>query len=189
MRCFISIDIENETVRDNLMKITDACNQIDGFNPVARENLHITVLFIGDVNEQQCHEITELFTDHCSSLTHGSFECMITGLGVFPHMNYISVVWGGVEDNGEISQLHSSFRDVINEVCEGVNAGNEHDFVPHVTLGRVKYVDAAEKSRLQDLVRERSPVFGTIDVSDVRLKESVLQDDGPEYRDMAVCAL
>ena len=51
---------------------------------------------------------------------------------------------------------------------------------PHVTLARIDH--AAAKAAVQRAVRERNPEVGRLAVDELRLTESTLTADGPEYR-------
>jgi len=55
----------------------------------------------------------------------------------------------------------------------------DHEFTPHVTLARMEH--AGGKEQVQRTVREEAPTAGIVDVEAVRLTESELTDDGPEY--------
>jgi 2'-5' RNA ligase len=96
---------------------------------------------------------------------------------VFPSLEYISVVWLGAESGGEqMTRLHEAIEERTTAMCF---SAEDHEFTPHVTLARMEH--AGGKELVQDLVRERDPTVGTTEVTDVRLKESDLGPDGPEY--------
>lgn len=185
MRCFISIDVEDETTRDNLVSFINKFREFNGVNPVRPENLHLTLLFLGDVNEGNVTELRENFVNVTDNMNVGKFTCSVEDVGVFPHMNYISVVWAGAKPERELNELHMNYTERITFT----NEQNEGDFVPHITVSRVKYLNSDEKSALQELVRESQQSFGAFEVANVRLKKSTLTDEGPIYEDLAVCEL
>lgn len=160
-------------------------SRIDGygdFDPTARENLHITLIFLGEVADERGDELRSDFTSACSDIDVGEFTCTVSGVGVFPHMNFIRVIWAGAVPEEAFTELHMNFR-------TRMNGQNEEDFVPHVTLGRLRGIGGREKSELREVLEEESPDFGTFQVKDVRLKRSILTDDGPKYEDLEVCEL
>ena len=113
------------------------------------------------------------------------FDCEIAGLGVFPDLDYISVVWAGVgEGTAALTALHEALERETTAI--GVDP-EEHAFTPHVTLARMD--DARGKELVQRLVRDRDPQFGRFTVADVRLVESTLTPDGPEYETVATFSL
>lgn len=182
MRYFISIDITDEEVKNSLMNFTDRLNSFGDMKIVKPENLHITLLFLGEREESEIDKMKERFRETSSDIDSGEFECSINDLGVFPHINFIKVVWSGAKPKEEMDELHLKY----NEVFESENEG---DFVPHVTLGRLKNIGEREKRELQQVVRDESPEFGSFQVENVRLKESRMTDEGSVYRDVEVYGL
>jgi len=59
----------------------------------------------------------------------------------------------------------------------------DHDFTPHVTLARMEH--AGGKELVQETVQHRDPDAGTLDVDEIRLTESTLTGEGPEYTTVA----
>ncbi len=185
MRLFISIDVEEYNTRDSLSSFINKLSEFHGVKPVSPDKLHITLAFLGNVDEDKVTEVQDSFMTVTNNVNIGTFTCTIEDVGVFPHMSYIEVIWAGAKPERELNELHMKYTEGMNFI----NEQYEDDFVPHVTLGRVKHMNNHVKSKLQDLVREHNPTFGAFDVGSVRLKESRLTDDGPIYQDIAVCEL
>ncbi|MFT4911209.1 MAG: 2'-5' RNA ligase, partial [Natronomonas sp.] len=59
----------------------------------------------------------------------------------------------------------------------------DHDFTPHVTLARMD--DATSKGSVQSFLETTDPEIGPLRVEDLRLTESTLTTEGPEYRTVA----
>lgn len=182
MRYFISIDVEDEGVKEELVKFTKQMESLGDIKTVRPENLHITLLYLGNLSKSDMDEVVPLFTRTCESLDVDEFTCKVSGVGVFPHMNYIKVVWAGAEPGEKLDKLHMKFSELI-------NAGDEEDFVPHITIGRVGGVDPDEKRALKERIESHPADFGSFEVKNVRLKSSELSEDGPVYRDVEVCPL
>lgn len=109
------------------------------------------------------------------------FECAVEGFGVFPSLDYISVVWAGVDaGSAELTALHEALE--VETTALGVDPEN-HAFTPHVTLARMN--DARGKELVQEAVRERDPEIGRFEVDAVRLVSSTLTSDGPAYETVA----
>jgi len=96
---------------------------------------------------------------------------------VFPRLDYISVVWLAVREGSEdLTRLHEA----IEERTVGMGFDPEdHEFTPHVTLARMDH--AGGKELVQDVVESEDPDVGQLRVEEVRLTESTLTEDGPEY--------
>jgi len=65
------------------------------------------------------------------------FEVAFGGLGVFPSLDYISVVWVGTRSGGEqLMRLHEAIEDRTTAL--GFDA-EDHEFTPHVTVARMDH--------------------------------------------------
>lgn len=174
-RLFISIDLDG--LADELATVHDLFADVPGLNRTDPRQAHVTLLFLGETPDQQ---IDSIITELQAAVTDANvdpFTATFGGLGVFPSLDYISVIWLGVETGGEqMTRLHDAIEPRMVEL--GFDE-EDHEFTPHVTLARMEH--AAGKERVQDLVRTRGPNVGQLEVTDVRLTESTLTPDGPEY--------
>ncbi|MFC6716141.1 RNA 2',3'-cyclic phosphodiesterase [Natrialbaceae archaeon GCM10025810] len=176
MRLFVSVDLPDdlaEPVADLQEEFADA----SGLNFTDPEQAHVTVKFLGDVEEDRLPALRRELAAAVADAGVDPFTARYGGLGVFPSLEYISVVWFGVEEGGaELTRLHEA----VEERTTAMGFEPEsHDFTPHVTLARMEH--AGGKERVQELVRERDPTIGETRVDELRLTESTLTPDGPEY--------
>jgi 2'-5' RNA ligase len=83
----------------------------------------------------------------------------------------------GVREGGdELTALHEAIE--ARTTAMGFDAEN-HAFTPHATVARLDH--AGGKELVQRAVRETDPDVGSLQVDEIRLTESVLREDGPEY--------
>jgi len=175
MRLFVSVDLDGlgEAVADAQTPFRDR----SGLTLTDPEQAHVTMTFLGEGD----HDLEALSAALDRAVTDAAvapFEARFGGYGVFPSLEYISVVWLGVEDGtAELTALHEALDAETTAI--GYDPA-DHEFTPHVTLARMDH--AAAKPAVQRAVRERDPDVGTLQVDDVRLTESTLTADGPEYR-------
>jgi len=122
--------------------------------------------------------LTEAIGTAVAAAAVGPFKLTLDGVGAFPSPEYIRVVWLGVgRGASELTALHRR----IEAGTTALGYGEErHEFTPHVTLARME--NAAAKADVQRFLRETDPEIGPLRVEELRLTESVLTDDGPEYR-------
>ncbi|WP_226039983.1 RNA 2',3'-cyclic phosphodiesterase [Natrinema sp. DC36] len=176
MRLFVSVDIPDdlaEPVADLQAEFADA----SGLNFTDPEQAHITMKFLGDIADDRLPAFEQELSAAVDDADVDPFTVRYGGLGVFPSLEYISVVWLGVEDGGEkLTRLHEAIEN--RATAMGFDA-EDHDFTPHVTLARMEH--AGGKELVQDLVRERDPTVGETRVDEIRLTESTLTDEGPVY--------
>ncbi|WP_456371508.1 RNA 2',3'-cyclic phosphodiesterase [Methanocaldococcus sp.] len=167
MRLFIAIDIP-EKLKE---KIANFQKQIKmkGIKLVEKENLHITVKFLGEVDENLLNEILNL------DLSIKPVKIKLNQLNVFPNMNYIRVIWiGAYGDN-----LIKIFEDVDKKLAN-LGFKKEREYVPHLTIGRVKFIE--NKKQLKDKIEKFKDIdFGEFEAKKLKLYKSTLTPNGPIY--------
>jgi len=156
-----------------------------GLSFVDPAQAHVTLKFLGDTPAHRVDEVVDVLERAVDAAGVAPFEARFGGYGVFPSLDYISVVWLGVRDGGEaLTTIHEAIEE------RAVDAGFEpedHAFTPHITLARMEH--AGGKELVQDVVNERDVDVGRLRVEEVRLTESVLGPDGPTYETAAAVAL
>jgi len=101
---------------------------------VRPEGIHLTVVFMGNVREEDLPLIGERVGEVCSRF--GPFTLALKGLGCFPNNRNPRVLWIGME--GTLDRL-SRFRDEVQEGLLPFGIKEEkRDFRPHLTLGRFR---------------------------------------------------
>lgn len=176
MRLFVSVPLAD------LAPAVDAAQEpfrdADGLRPVDPAQVHVTLKFIGDTDADRLPALTDAIETAVADSGVGPFTAEIDGYGVFPSLDYISVVWLGVREGGAaMTRLHEAIE--ARTVAVGVDP-EDHDFTPHATIARMDH--AGSKDLVQRVVRERDPDVGTTRVAAVDLVESTLTAEGPEYR-------
>ncbi len=176
MRLFVSVDLPDEFA-EPVADLQAAFADASGLNFTDPEQAHVTVKFLGDVAEDRVPDLCTELEGAVADAGVEPFTARFGGLGVFPSLEYISVVWLGVEEGGEeLTRL----QEAVEERTTAIGFDPErHDFTPHVTLARMEH--AGGKELIQKLVRERDPTVGETVVEELRLTESTLTPEGPEY--------
>ncbi|MGQ3412692.1 RNA 2',3'-cyclic phosphodiesterase [Natrinema sp. LN54] len=176
MRLFVSVDLPDD-LAEPVADLQDEFADAGGLNFTDPEQAHITMKFLGDIEEDRLPALERELAAAVEDADIDPFSVRYGGLGVFPNLDYISVVWLGVERGGEeLTRLHEAIED--RTTAMGFDA-EDHDFTPHVTLARMEH--AGGKELVQELVRERDPTVGETRVEEIRLTESTLTDEGPVY--------
>ena len=174
-RLFVSVDLDG--LADAVRRVQDPLADLPGVDPVDPEGVHVTLKFLGEVGPARLPGLTDALEGAVGSAAVGPFEAAFEGYGVFPSLDYISVVWVGVgAGSAELTRLHEA---VERETTAVGFDPEEHDFTPHATVARVR--NARSKSEVQELVGGEAPTLGRLRVEEVRLTESTLTDDGPVY--------
>lgn len=178
-RAFIAIDID-EAVRQKLVNVQQQLTATGAqLKLVEPANIHVTMKFLGDVPDDKISAVT----DALRVATGGAqpFDINVRGIGVFPNPRYIRVVWAGVVDGRNTT---IALRQNIDRELQKLGFSPERDFVPHLTLARVK--TAKRKEQLAASIKEMGNMeFGITRAQAVELKQSTLTPKGPIYSTLA----
>lgn len=144
---------------------------------VSLANLHFTLKFLGDVEEEMIEKIEERLANICAN--SDVFEIFLDKVGVFPSFDRIKVLWVGAENN-LFSSLVERMEKKLSYIRKDDFQGNS---VLHLTFARVKSVLSAiqKKKILKVLVDVKKMDFGRMMVDKVVLYESKLTAKGPIY--------
>jgi 2'-5' RNA ligase len=181
MRLFVSVDVDE--LAEGIASVQEPFADAAGLRPTDPSQAHVTLKFLGDTEESRLPAIREALATAVEAADVTPFDATLGGLGVFPHLEYISVVWLGVREGAGTAELTRLHETVEAELTALGFDSEDHDFTPHVTLGRMDH--AGGKELVQELVRERDPTVGTTTVSEICLTKSTLTEDGPRYEPVA----
>lgn len=182
MRLFIAADLEPE-IREKLVPVQQVLDR-SGVKIVDNDNVHITLKFLGEVEDRRVEPIKEALRQ----IKFNSFDIHVKGVGFFPSPNHIKVAWVGVEEgNNEMSNLANQIDDKMKKV--GFKK-EKKKFVAHATLARIKKINAQEREKmLKDLEPYLNQEFGWMNVDNFTLKKSELTPKGPVYSDLEIFEL
>jgi len=182
MRAFIALEL-TDNVLDSLVRFQGEISSSGAdLKLVERENLHFTVKFLGDISEAEASQA-------CSRLSKLPLKMLsagVRGAGAFPSPTRARVVWAGVAPEN-VPQVSSLAAEVI-ATLEGIGERDDRPFQAHVTLGRVR--TPRNLHQLGDLLASnRDRQFGVAELTELKLKSSVLTPKGPVYSDVGVFPL
>ena len=149
--------------------------KFDRINWVELPNLHITLKFFGETDDDAIPEIIYHLKDVAS--LNPPFDISLNGLGIFGSSYKPKVIWVGIDNSSSLIKLGTDVLDRMD------NIGFEKDrqnFVPHLTLGRIKFTND-KKLFNETLERFKSQPFQTSKIDQMQLIESKLSSDGPLY--------
>lgn len=177
MRAFLAVDID-EKLKGKISEVQKHLMEADALVKfVEPENLHFTFKFFGDITEEKANEIIAVTEDKIQK--HDPFEISIKGMGVFPNLRYIRVLWLGAENADAFSKLQMN----LDEEFVKMGFKKERSYDPHLTIGRVK--GAKNKDTLISKIKELEDVeIGKMNVEKLVLKESELKPSGPIYKNL-----
>ncbi|MFO7792645.1 MAG: RNA 2',3'-cyclic phosphodiesterase [Candidatus Saliniplasma sp.] len=172
-RGFIALDIEpNDEIRkfmEGLKKTGAPLKMVDS------NKLHITMKFLGDTEEDDTQNISEIVRRVLDNKE--PFTIDLKGVGAFPHLGYMKVVWIGSEEE---PKLENTAHRIEEELVPLGFSREEKGFSPHITVARVK--GGKNKERLKKTIKNYEDYyFKTQKVTKLKLKKSTLTKKGPIY--------
>lgn len=142
---------------------------------VARENYHITLSFIGDVEEHQIADIHDVL----EKLRHKAFALTPSGTGRFG-TKAPKLLWAGLEASAPLEALQDK---VSNALMRAGFLGESRSYRPHITLAYLGRGDKALEKKVAHWLEATGPFLGpTFEAKHFTLFESSLGHGGSHYR-------
>ena len=171
MRLFIGIILPKE-IRDEIYEVMSLFSRnVAKIKWIAKKNLHLTLKFIGEVDDKEFLAIEKLL----ENLNFKSFEVNLNEFGVFPNLMNPKVFWINLFPEKKVIELQQK---VDSELLGFIS--KDQIFVPHITLGRIKLVK--KKNELVEEIKETKIEKKRFKINHFCLIESKLSKDGPKYK-------
>lgn len=173
MRCFIAIkfpiDFENE-----IKKIQDKLPDFIRKKAIP-ENLHLTLKFLGEIDEDKIKFVDE----ELSKANFQSFFSNSEEIGFFDNKS-LGIVWISLTN---CENLQKEIDESLKEIFP-----KEKRFMAHLTIARMAHVTknriksfSSKEEFLNELKNIKVPLM-KFSVKNFYLMESVLKQEGPEYK-------
>ena len=176
IRLFVAIDFP-EAVCERLAAL---CVGVPGARWVDPANLHLTLRFVGEVENPVAGDIDAAL----SAIHMPPFDLWLRDVGYFGRGRGVRALWAGVAESEDLLRLQGKIE---NAVCAAGIARETRKFTPHITLARLRSVSA---SRLQRFVAENADFMaGPVPVERFTLYSSFLSSSGAIHTPEAVYAL
>ncbi len=154
----------------------------DRFRPVALDNLHVTLKFLGDTREAAVAEICAVARPLVEA--RRTTPVRLLGLGAFPNARRPSVVWVGLDGAAMLCEI----ADQLDRALAPLGYVPEtRPFQPHLTLLRVKSRPPEELFTL--LSEECGTDYGIVRVEAIDFLQSELTPRGSRYTKLATFGL
>ncbi|MCK4463096.1 MAG: RNA 2',3'-cyclic phosphodiesterase [Candidatus Omnitrophica bacterium] len=175
MRTFIAIELSDD-VKKELASIQEELKKTGAdVKWVKIENIHLTLKFLGNVDDDKIENIKTLLDKIASG--YEKFEATLFKIGAFPKLEYPRVIWVGMDKGCNLAKEIAS---KIEDECEHIGFAKENrPFSAHLTLGRVrsgKNKDALKKRLISMSIKPQSFI-----VDKIILFQSTLTPKGPIY--------
>ena len=173
MRLFAAVDLPAEVRRAVAELAAGARSALPPAAWVRPENLHLTLVFLGDVDAARLPDLGRALGAACGG--RRAFAAETAAPGAFPPRGPVRVLWLGLEPADDLGALSEGLRAAL----EGNGfAFDRKPFRAHVTLARARTPwPAAARERIAALASARR----RFDVSEAVLFESELTPGGSRY--------
>ncbi len=179
LRSFIAIEL-SETLKNELARLQQELKKCGAdVRWVKPENIHLTLKFLGDIEEQIVEDVVKIIQGTCS--TFKPFSLDIKGTGLFPNPRSPRALWVGVNGSEDVIR----FQGEINDRMSALGFKREkRRFTPHLTLGRFKSPQDKDPL-LEKIVLLKNRSLGRMNVLTISLMQSELSPAGAQYRRLA----
>ena len=170
-------NIQDE-ILDNFKKNLSIQNNLNLIKPIEYENLHITLVFLGEIEDK----IVDILKEKLNNLEFQKIDSSYVGIGAFPSNSSSRIIWIGIDKESvqKISIIHKKIITIIKEVNSDIQLDDR--FNPHITIFRIK----KNMNLSEFLNKNANRDIGTDTFSSIHLKQSILTRQGPIYKDISV---
>lgn len=175
VRSFIAVDLDEGEIKNRITRTQQDLEQTGASLKIVQpEIMHLTLRFLGEIPQATVQRVIEAMDE----IRFSPFEAEFRGVGVFPNIRRISVIWIGITTGQQ--QLAKIFEQIEPRLRQmGLEPDNK-GFSPHLTIARVR--SGLNKEALAKSIEDMREVeFGKMAVNAVRLKKSTLTPRGPIY--------
>ena len=167
MRTFIAIDIP-DNITSKIITFQKSIND-EGIKLVNKDNLHLTLMYIGEISEKQLLDIK----NKLSKIKFKKFKAEVNGIDSFRRGNNVGVIIATIKDGNEtLLELYNTIALKLNDVKQ------EHSFIPHITIARIK-----KNNQVWKLLEEtKTKNFGYFTIHSIKIKESILTNTKSIYK-------
>lgn len=178
MRLFVALDLADGVRRALAELIAKLKPKSSGARWVNAENLHVTLKFIGHIENHKLRPIQEALRKiHSAQVVSLQFH----GMGFFPNEFHPRVIWCGVAASPNLATLAAD----IDRALEPIGIEREgKPYTPHLTLARFK-TEAGVPELVNAANEMKSYDFGEARETSFHLYESLLKPSGAQYNRMA----
>lgn len=182
MRLFFALPLA-EHAREEIMRgLIPLRRQYPTFKWIPSQNLHITLVFVGECGDDEAYSLRERFfrIDHAAH----PFSITWRGIGTFPGGGPPRVLHLPVQEGSdEVRRLHGMINHTLwKEKREG-------RFFPHITVARVKGKGGERSIERESLFRLGASVKGGSVVDRIVLYRSQLRSEGACYSNFGSLSL
>jgi 2'-5' RNA ligase len=177
-RIFIAINLP-EKIKEELISFKEKFPELPA-RWVKKENLHITLTFLGYIKEEIIPKIIEISQQIASNHNRFSIKIIKITYGP-PKVSPPRMVWAIGEKNEILGKLQENLKNALREMkIPQLEEEEGRGFIPHITLARIR------KWEFKQMEPEERPEIDenlnlSFEVKSIEIMESYLKRGGAEY--------
>lgn len=184
MRVFVAVDIGDAVRREAGRVIAALSGKLDAVKTppkvtwVKPAALHVTIKFIGEVDEARLAELRDRLSP---PIAMAPFDVHWRGIGTFPNNRHPRALWLGVVNGAApLAELEAE----VSRRLAGPKAFalDDRALLPHLTIGRIKM--AGEGVDWPKLLQSCEVKHAVSRIDRVSLYQSTLSQTGPHYTEL-----
>ena len=156
MRVFIAVEISDERILNEIQ--TFQKNLEINAKPTKINQIHFTLQFLGEIDEEKCKKVKDLL----KTITFSQFDLSLKGVGGFPNLKNPRVIWIGTDKKG--AEKLVKVTEEIGMKLASLGFEKNKKFKPHLTVFRVKNKTDDISSRMKEY---EGIEFGTQSITNI----------------------
>lgn len=177
MRLFVALELQPAIAEALDLAVAPLRITEPALSWVPRDKLHLTMKFLGDVDESAAAALQAVATSVAAR--HRPFDMRLQDVSAFPNFRRARVVWIGVENEPRLELLHHDLEIACGALGYEVEG---RAFLPHITLARVRSPLPVDRARTFARLARGVDFAADTDVTSLVLMESALAPSGTRYR-------
>jgi 2'-5' RNA ligase len=176
IRTFIAVAL-SEPIRDAVVALQkELARTGTAVKWVEPENLHVTLVFLGEVEDRAIPQVCRITTDAVRG--HAPFRLTVERTSAFPSPRRPRTLWVGIGAGvQELTAIHDALEPPLKDLGYRME---DRQYTPHVTLGRIKSDNDTDQLAAA-LTKRAGWTGGEMTVHEVCVLSSELTPDGPIY--------
>lgn len=157
IRSFLAFELPID-IKNTVEEVLDQAKQHDlPIKWVPLMNIHLTVVFLGNIQEENIPVMGKGIEKSCSQTSH--FHISLDNMGCFPNKRNPRVLWLGLK--GEIERISFFRNELQNQLIPFGITPEKRPFRPHLTLGRFKKPNKKNALKVEKLMESHQKFNGS----------------------------
>ena len=182
LRTFVAVEVSDAARRYAQSLMDELESKLTGVHWTRRENLHLTLKFLGDIPESEINGVCRAI--RAAVAAQQPFEIQCAGLGAFPSDARPRTLWVGIRQGDE--RLRQLQGEIDGQLTSYGFAPERRRFHGHLTIGRIRQrigLTADQVNQVCQLVdRERSAEGVFMELDQVVTFSSFVDSTGRVYQ-------